>query len=158
MSHLDPDYDEYDFTDRGSDERQYHSPRVDIPIVSLMRSKYATYPEYHTSHDNLDIISPSGLAGGYAATRRAIQCLEENEYPVSQVRGEPNLGSRNLYPTLSTTTADRSKGAILLDILAYSDGTNDLLSISEEIGMPMWQVVEYVEVLKEHGLVESSRR
>jgi aminopeptidase-like protein len=153
LHHLEPNFDKYDYTERGSDERQYNSPRVDLPIVSLMRSKYGTYPEYHTSHDDMDIISPSGLAGGYAATRRAIQCLEQNTCLTSQVQGEPNLGSRDLYPTLSTTTADRSQGAVLLDILAYSDGDTDLLEIADKLEMPMWDLLEYVDILIENDLV-----
>jgi aminopeptidase-like protein len=101
----------------------------------------------------MDIISPSGLAGGYAATRRAIQCLEQNTCLTSQVQGEPNLGSRDLYPTLSTTTADRSQGAVLLDILAYSDGDTDLLEIADKLEMPMWDLLEYVDILIENDLV-----
>lgn len=153
LHHLEPDFDKYDFTERGSDERQYNSSQVDLPMVSLMRSKYGTYPEYHTSHDNMDIISPSGLAGGYAATRRAIQCLEQNTCLTTQVQGEPNLGSRDLYPTLSTTTADRSQGAVLLDILAYSDGDTDLLEIADRLDVPMWDILDYVEILTENDLI-----
>lgn len=156
LQHTDPAYQRYSFLCRGSDERQYCSPGIDLPVASLMRSKYATYPEYHTSLDNFEVVTAKGLWGGYTALRRCIEAIEGNEFLKVTVQGEPQLGRRGLYPTLST------KGSVvstrtMMHLLAYADGKRDLLSIAEKIDTPIWQLFPLVKVLKLHDLLSCSR-
>jgi aminopeptidase-like protein len=142
----------YSFLDRGSDERQYCSPGVDLPLVSLSRSKYGTYPEYHTSLDNLQLVTPSGLAGGYEMVRRCLEALEQNRRFQVNCFGEPCLGKRGLYPTLSQKNS-ASAVKTMMDFLAYADGKNDLVSIADIIGVPMWDIFPIVSRLQEAGLI-----
>ena len=71
-----PEYKSYSYLDRGSDERQYNAPGVDLPVCDFCRSKYGEYPEYHTSEDNMSLISPEGLAGSYDVMTQILQALE----------------------------------------------------------------------------------
>ncbi len=152
LAHLAPDYRRYTFLERGSDERQYCAPGIDLPVCSIMRSKYGEYPEYHTSLDDLELVTAAGLGGAYGAYRRVLECLEANETLTATALGEPQLGKRGLYPTTST----RGSGLRVRDmmnVLAYSDGEHDLLRVAEVVGVPMWELFEAVETLKRHGLL-----
>lgn len=129
----DPDYREFSFLTRGSDERQYCSPGVDLPVASLMRTKYGVYPEYHTSLDDLELVTPAGLQGGFEVVARALACIENNVTWKIKRPCEPQLGARGLYPTVSTKDkAERVR--ILLNIVAHADGTLDFIDLCGTIG------------------------
>lgn len=153
LGHLHPGFATYSFLDRGSDERQYCSPGIDLPVCSLMRTKYACYPEYHTSRDDLQLVTPAGLAGGYEVARMAIQCLEENFIPQRLTLCEPQLGKRNLYPTISTKTSGATVRK-MMNFIAYVDGKTDALGISEKIGVPFWELWETLRNLKQAGVIK----
>ena len=147
------DYVEYSFLDRGSDERQYCSPGVDLPIATICRTKYGMYPEYHTSLDNLTVISPTGLYGGYEKIMKAIELLEKNNYYKVNVLCEPQLGKRGLYPTISTKTSGNSVKA-MMDFIAYADGNNDLIDIANIIGVQAEDLYDIVDNMKRANLIE----
>jgi aminopeptidase-like protein len=153
LKYLHPDYVNYTYLERGSDERQYCSPGVDLPVVCIMRSKYGEYPEYHTSLDDMNFISPAGLYGGYEILQKCIQILERNRtYQVTQYC-EPQLGRRGLYPTLSTLQS-RQIVRNMMNLLAYCDGHNDFLEIAEIIGVPAWDLFEILDRLIENYLIK----
>jgi aminopeptidase-like protein len=101
-------YKKYSFLERGSDERQYNSPGVDLPIASIFRSKYGKYKEYHTSLDNFDLVTKEGLKGGYKVAKKAIDILLNKTVPKNLVICEPQMGKKNLYPGLSITRKNYS--------------------------------------------------
>ncbi len=147
-----PDFVRYSYLDRGSDERQYCSPGIDLPVVSVMRTKYCQYPEYHTSLDDLTVVTPAGLEGGYTILRDCLEVLEGSRTYQATCLGEPHLGGRGLYRTLGTTSP---YGAVrtTMDLLAYADGTHDLVEIGDIIGVPVMELQRVAEQLVEHGLL-----
>jgi aminopeptidase-like protein len=154
LGHIDPNYIRYRYLDRGSDERQYCSPGVDLPVASVMRSKYGRYPEYHTSLDDLTLVTPTGLQGGLDALRRCVECVEGNRRYQIGVLGEPQLGPRGLYPTMSTKGSAAGVRS-MMNFIAYADGTRDLLEIADLIGAPAWDIFEFASKLVSHGLMKT---
>lgn len=155
LKHLHPKFSRYSFLDRGSDERQYCSPGIDLPVCSVMRTKYGCYPEYHTSLDDLSLISPAGLNGSFEVYQKCIQCIELNEKLRTRVLCEPQLGKRGLYPTTSTKASGRQVRT-MMNLLAYCDGTRSTLEIAEKINVPLWELEGIIGRLKMERLLESS--
>ncbi|MCF8556188.1 MAG: DUF4910 domain-containing protein [Candidatus Nanopelagicales bacterium] len=144
---------EYSFLERGSDERQYCAPGIDLPMISLMRTKYARFPEYHTSLDDLSFVTPTGLQGGYDMVREFVRIVESNIHFRTTVLGEPQLGRRGLYHTILPREIEDIV-RLRTDVLAYSDGDHSLLDISDLLKVPLETVVELARELAEHGLLQ----
>ncbi len=144
----------YSFLDRGSDERQYCSPGADLPVASLMRSKYGQYSEYHTSLDDLDLVTPAGLQGGLDLLAHAVRIVESNRTWQATQPGEPQLGRRGLYPTTSTrSSGGQADVRSMMNVLAYLDGTNDALAVAQIVGQPVAQVAATAALLERAGVV-----
>ncbi len=154
----DANFVKYTWFDRGSDERQYCAPGIDLPIASIIRTKYGKYPEYHTSLDDLEtVVTPSGLDGGYWAIRRAIEALERNKNYRVSVLGEPQMGKRGLYLTLSTKKSKSGKEIkLMMDFISLCDGRTSLLKIAEKLDVPIWDLYDLCDKLEEHRLLESN--
>ena len=152
LRYMAPDFRRYHYLDRGSDERQYCSPGVDLPVASIMRSKYGEYPEYHTSLDDLTLVTPAGLEGSFTVLCRAIEMIEKDSRLVTTLPCEPQLGRRGLYPTLSTATSGAEVKS-MMDLIAYSDGNRTLLEISDLIEVPMWDLIPVADRLVTHNVL-----
>lgn len=148
-----PGYRKYSWLDRGSDERQYCAPGVDLPIASLMRTKYGDYSEYHTSLDDLiNVVTPSGLEGGFNLVKKVIQAIEWNFTPKSIFLGEPMLSKRNLYPSLSTKSPQKET-RFRMDIISYSDGSKSLIDIADLLNKEIREVYEQAKILQELQII-----
>lgn len=146
--------DRYHWRDRASDESNYCAPGIDLPIVSVMRSKYGTYPEYHTSLDDLDhVVTPRGLQESYEVYCKMISLLENHCYPRATLLGEPQLGPRGLYPTLSIKGSSAPVRS-MLDLLSMADGNHSLLDIANFLDMPAWELYAPLQTLTVHKLLE----
>ena len=138
--------------ERGSDERQFNSPGIDIPMTSIFRSKYGKYKEYHSSLDDFNLVTRKGLLGGFNIAKTAIEILQKDIIPKSIFLCEPNLGKRNLYPTLSQNNLSKISQNYL-DFLTYSDGKNNLETISKYIKVKYRETLKIYKILKKKKLI-----
>ena len=146
-------YKMYSFLKRGSDERQYNSPGIDLPITSIFRTKYGEYPEYHTSLDNFDLVTKKGVKGGFRVAREAIDILLKKIIPKNTIQCEPQMGKRGLYSNLS-----QNKHSVIskhyLNFLQYADGKNDLNNISRKIKVNAQLTKKIYTLLKNNNLID----
>ncbi len=173
------EYIEYPFEVNGSDERQYSTPGLRVPVGTICKDKYYEYPFYHTSLDNLDFIHAADLIETLKLYLLAIEKLEQDRvYRSLNPIGEPMLGKRGLYPKVGGSIKQKaadSKAAhgerryavdadsILygseLDairwVLFYADGQTALIEVAEKTGLPMRQLAEVAEKLARQGLLEA---
>jgi len=148
-------YKKYSWLDRGSDERQYCSPGIDLPIASLMRTKYGEYKEYHTSLDKIGtVVTAKGLEGGFKILKKTLELLEKQIFPVSKTLCEPFLTKRKIYPTISKKNSVNNKLKLYLDILSYSDGKNSSFEISKKLNFSEKKIEKAILKLKKMKLIK----
>jgi aminopeptidase-like protein len=146
LGHLVPEYKEYSFLERGSDERQYCSPGVDLPIASVMRSKYGTYPEYHTSLDNFELVTERGMQQSFEAYRHILEAIEYHCFPKTRILCEPKMSDRGLRSPISQVgSANDTKD--MMNLIAYSDGETSLLEIANTLAVPVWELQSIAQSL-----------
>jgi len=142
-----------EFSPYGYDERQYCSPGFNLPVGCLMRSVWGSFPEYHTSADNLDFIRPLQLAGSLRVCLAIVDVLENNRrYCSLNPFCEPQLGRRNLYGSKGGDTIAAEINARLW-VLNLSDGKHSLLDIAERSGIPFAHISDAADLLLQNGLL-----
>lgn len=148
-----PNYVEYSYLGRGSDERTYSSAGVDLPFISIMRTRYGDYPEYHTSEDDLErVVTHTGLQGALNVVKACIQVLEVEPVMSTTTFGEPQLGKRGLYHNLLNKNTPEDV-MLRTNILAYADGNHSITDIAELTGISEHSIRPLVDVLVDHNLI-----
>jgi aminopeptidase-like protein len=134
LKHLGIAHQIQDFSPYGYDERQFCSPGFNLPVGCLMRTPHGSFPQYHTSADNLDFVQPALLAESFTIALEIIDLLENNKRYINEnPKCEPQLGKRGLYRKLGGVEGNVDELALLW-VLNLSDGAHSLLDIAERAG------------------------
>ena len=143
-----------DFMPYGYDERQYGSPGINLAVGCLTRSAYGSFPEYHTSADDLSFIKPAALQDSLEKLMRIVNVIEQNGRHLNlKPMAEPMLGKYGLYSPTGGSRCEKFEELAMLWVLSYSDGSHDLLSISELSGIGFDTILNAAQRLTEASLL-----
>ncbi len=148
----------YNWSSRGSDERQYCSPGIDLPVASLMRTKYGEYPEYHTSLDQIgNVVTARGLSGGFEFVKKVIETLEKQMFPKSKTLCEPFLSKKKIYPTLSKKGSVSTSLSKKLEYLSHCDGKKSFVEISYNLNLKSKETKKIIQFLRRNNLIKLNK-
>jgi aminopeptidase-like protein len=153
---LNINYKQFSFLDRGSDERQFNSPKVDFPIATVFRSKFGNFKQYHTSLDNFDIVTNEIIESSFKLMMKTIEIFQKQIIPIAAHHCEPNMGKRGLYSLISEKNTKKkfNNTKNLMNFLQYSDGKNDINDIAKIIKLTPKEVMKNYTLLKTKKLFE----
>ena len=147
----------YSYLERGSDERQYCAPGIELPLCTFCRTKFGEYDEYHSSKDDFDLVTEKGLAGSFSVMKSIIRSLEFGIYPQVKVFCEPQLGKRGLYPNTSKLYKGKHPSSLRMDIIAYCDGKMSIFDIAKKLKTNLSFILDELILLQRENLIHVSR-
>ena len=155
LAHSGRAYQVLDFYPYGYDERQYNSPGFNLPVGTLMRSQHGTFPQYHTSADDLTLVQPRYLADTFNILLSTCAILEGNRRYVNlNPKCEPQLGKRGIYKAIAGQQATDFDQMAMFWVLNFSDGQHTLLDIAKRSGLKFDHIQAAADLLADHGLLQ----
>ena len=145
----------FSWLNRGSDERQFNSPGINLGIGGICRSKYGDYPEYHTSGDVLgNVVTRKGLSSSYNFFTKIILDFEKAVIPITKIKCEPFLTKYNLTSTLSKKNEKSYNIGNILNLISFCDGNRTIETISKLINLDLSKAKKILLILKKNKIVE----
>ena len=147
-------YNYFNWLQRGSDERQYCAPSIDLPVCSIMRTKHGLYKEYHTSLDKLGtVVTSNGLNKSFNLYKKCLESIEKNIIPLSLILCEPQMGKRKLYPNISTKES-KPQTRNLMNILSLCDGKHSLNDLQNILKHNKNYIYKILKMFKRKKLIK----
>ena len=150
-------FSKYSWLQRGSDERQYCAPGIDLPICSITKTKHGYYPEYHSSLDKMDtVVTRKGLTQSFNLFQDCIREIESSIFPKSKFLCEPFMSKKGLYPLISGKSDTKYHYQVreMMSVLSYCDGIKSLNEIAEVCKLTETNVYNIIKKLKNYKIIE----
>lgn len=144
----------------GSDERQFCSPGFNFGFGQISRLVYKTYKEYHTDGDNKKIMGIDNIISSKEKICRFISILElAGKVKRTMPYGEIQLSKYDLYPSKNFNSSNHNfkknkLTKIILGILSYSDGKKDIVDISNDLRVSIFDLIKPFEILVKLKLIK----
>ena len=141
------------FKYRGSDERQYCSPLINLPVTAFYRSKY--FNEYHTNKDDFKLVTAKGLGESFEVIKNIIDTFEEGIFTKNIIKCEPFMSKRKLYRNLSKKDLyDEKSQNTRMNLIAFSDGKRNIFEIAKELNVPLSKILKEYKLLKKFKILK----
>lgn len=145
------DFDVLPFDIHGSDERQYSSPGLRLNMTTVARDMYYTYPQYHTSMDNLDFVTGRQIAETLEIYCALILEIERRRvFTRIDPVGEPMLRRHDLHDLVGGSVlpgAVRDTTELVLWIAFLCDGVNSADDVARRLNEPVDRVIEVCDIM-----------
>jgi len=139
---------------RGSDERQFSSPNVNLPFICITKKKFGEYKEYHSSLDNLDFFNISDFNHSFDILKKFLDFINKQEIYCSKIKGEPFLSKRGLFTNISSSFKKIKNQDIILNVFDFCDARNSLLDISKNLNTSENVIKKIIKQLDKQGLIK----
>jgi aminopeptidase-like protein/aminoglycoside N3'-acetyltransferase len=140
----------------GNDERQFNSPGVRVPLLSLSRvlppsSPDWPYPEYHSNFDNPELNSMRNLEASRDLVLSMIDAIENNRVPINRFKGEVFCSRFGIFvDPYSNPEGNRE----LFNVMDSIDGTLSIAQIASKWNISFNATLNIINDLHSRGLVE----
>ena len=124
-------------------------------MATFCRSKFADFKEYHTSLDNLKLVNEKNLNDSLVIIKNIIKSFEIGLYPELNVKCEPMMSKRKLYPTLSKDGNYSQRTIDIMNFIAYCD-QRSIFDISIKTGIDLEKIIEIYKTLIKSKIIKKN--
>jgi len=140
--------------ERGSDERQFCSPNINLPFSVITKNKFFEYKQYHTSLDDINYIKDNDILHSYTFFKKFIDYVEKQKIYLSQKKVEPFLSKYNLYSKISSSFHKNKDQTNLINVIDYCDGSKTITEISNILKIDIKNTSRLVKILLKNKLIK----
>ena len=145
-------FKKFSFEKRGSNERQFGCQNLNLPFVTLCRSRFGDYKEYHTSLDNLNIISNKSLNGTVKILKKFVEEIQKNQIFIKDIFCEPFLFKYNLINNISKF--EKGKNRDIKNICAFTNKNIDTKELKNKFKINKKKLKRMIKELSRKKIIK----
>ena len=145
-------FKKFSFEKRGSNERQFGCQNLNLPFITLCRSRFGDYKEYHTSLDNLNIISNKSLNGSVKIVKKFVDEIQRNQIFIKDILCEPFLFKYNLINNVSKF--EKAKNRDIKNICAFTNKNIDTKELKNKFKINDTKLKKIIKELSRKKIIK----
>tara|TARA_B100000886_G_scaffold90816_1_gene59940 strand:+ start:28545 stop:29828 length:1284 start_codon:yes stop_codon:yes gene_type:complete len=147
-----PKFKVLSFLSRGSNERQFGCQNLSLPFVTICRSRFGDYKQYHSSDDNLKLISENNLKNTLRKMLLIIEEIQKNKIFYKTFNCEPFFSKHKLVRT--TRKTPNSNENDLFNLSAYVDRNYDEVELAKLLNKSRKYIRNKIKILLRNKIIQ----